>query len=147
MNRKHGLKLKFRVGCFRPAAVDEHITFVHLGDGLDPAVAALGKPIKVVNLKGFLGHKVIIFNDGKASRTLSDVMPALLLWTQNPIERSRQANQPRLLVRHQRLRKVREEVVWVFDANREPDRRISDAHANAQLAGYARMRCAARMAG
>jgi hypothetical protein len=112
-----------------------------------PRRSARGKPIKMVNFKGFLGHKVILFNGGKASRTVSDVMPALLLWTRNPIERSRRSSQPRLLVRHQRLREVREEVVWVFDANREADRRISDAHANAQLAGYARMRCAARMAG
>ena len=48
---------------------------------------------------------------------------------------------------HQRLRQVREEVVGVFDADRQPDRRVADADAGAQLGGHARMRGAAGMAG
>src|SRR5580765_2069771 len=47
---------------------------------------------------------------------------------------------------HQRLGQVSEEVVRMFDADREPDRCITDANAGTQLGRYARMCCAARMA-
>src|SRR5215475_13739990 len=48
---------------------------------------------------------------------------------------------------HQRLGQVGEKVVGVFNANRKPDRCITDADACAQLGGYARVRRAAGMAG
>src|SRR5436309_13050079 len=53
----------------------------------------------------------------------------------------------RALLRHQRVGEIRDEIVGVLDADREPDRRIGNTDARAQVRGHARMRRRTGVAG